>query len=168
MLVDKILWFSNKAEKFSNEWTAFLWVLSHISISRVLNLKKRTLEIYSGLTLLKMRIFFFFSFSLCIVVQTQLSPFSYHQFPPPPRLTHPAPFLHLALSTCPLSMFRDSPSPVCPCYPSSPSPLLLSDCSLFQCFWLYYACLFILLIRFHILVRLYGIRLSPPVLFHLA
>ena len=32
-----------------------------------------------------------------------------------------------------------------------PLPLwLLSVCSLFQCFWLYFACLYVLLIRFHL------------------
>ena len=36
----------------------------------------------------------------------------------------------------------------------------------FQCLWLYFACLFILLIRFLLMVRSYGICLSPPGLFH--
>ena len=50
-----------------------------------------------------------------------------------------------------------------------PPPLwLLSVCSLFQCFWLYFVCLFVLLIRFHLQVKSYGICLSPPALFHLA
>ena len=50
-----------------------------------------------------------------------------------------------------------------------PPPLwLLSVCSLFQCLWLYLACLFVLLIRLHFKVRSYGICPSPPGLFHLA
>ena len=50
-----------------------------------------------------------------------------------------------------------------------PPPLwLLSVCSLFQCFWLYFVCLFVLLIRFHLQVRSCGICISPPDLFQLA
>ena len=50
---------------------------------------------------------------------------------------------------------------------SLPSPLWsLSACSQFQCLWLYSACLFILLIRFLLMVRSYSICLSPPGLFH--
>ena len=45
---------------------------------------------------------------------------------------------------------------------------LLSVCSLFQNLWLYCACLFVLLIRFHLQVRSYGICLSLTGLFHLA
>ena len=46
------------------------------------------------------------------------------------------------------------------------SPLWsLSACSQFQCLWLYFACLFILLIRILLKVRSYGICLSPPGLF---
>ena len=45
---------------------------------------------------------------------------------------------------------------------------LMSDCHLFQCLWLYFACLFVLLIRFHLQVRSYGISLSLLGLFHLA
>ena len=49
-----------------------------------------------------------------------------------------------------------------------PTLWLLSACSLFQCLWFYFACLFVLLIRFHLYVRSYGVCLSPPGLFHLA
>ena len=55
--------------------------------------------------------------------------------------------------------------------PIIPFPLLLwllSVCSLFQCLWLYFACLFVLLIRFHLQVRSYSVCLSLPGLFHLA
>ena len=54
-------------------------------------------------------------------------------------------------------------SPVIPL----PSPWLLSVCSLFQCLWLYFACLFVLLIKFHLKVRSYGVCFLPPGLFHL-
>ena len=40
---------------------------------------------------------------------------------------------------------------------TSAATLVLSNCSLFQCLWLYFACLFVLLTRFHLKVRLYGI-----------
>ena len=51
---------------------------------------------------------------------------------------------------------------------SLPSPLWsLSAFSQFQCLWLYFACLFVLLIMFLIKVRSSGICLSPPGLFHL-
>ena len=50
-------------------------------------------------------------------------------------LSNPPP---LALSMCPSYMFLDGPFSVIPHYPL-PSPLwLLSDCSLFQCLWLYF------------------------------
>ena len=51
---------------------------------------------------------------------------------------------------------------------STSSPLWsLSVCPLFPCLWFYFAHLFVLLIRFHLKVRSYGICLSPPGLFHL-
>ena len=40
---------------------------------------------------------------------------------------------------------------------TSAATLVLSNCSLFQCLWLYFACLFVLLIRFQLKVRSYGI-----------
>ena len=64
------------------------------------------------------------------------------------------------------SLFTPSPSPSPPALslllfllslPPIPFPLsfphplwLLSACSLFPCLWLYFACLFVLLIRFHL------------------
>ena len=51
---------------------------------------------------------------------------------------------------------------------SLPCPLWsLSAYSQFQWLWLYFACLFVLLIRFLLKVRSYGIYLFLPVLFHL-
>ena len=55
----------------------------------------------------------------------------------------------LALSMCPSYMLLDSP-PIIPYYPSLSSSLILLDCSLFQCIWLYFACLFVLLLRLHL------------------
>ena len=40
--------------------------------------------------------------------------------------------------------------PLFPIIPLQPSLWLLSICSLFQCLWLYFACLFVLLSRFHL------------------
>ena len=75
-------------------------------------------------------------------------------FTPPylPCLTHPclppSNLPALALSMCPLYMFLYGPSPI---FPIIPLPLLwlLSVCSLFQCLWLYFH-LLVLLIRFHL------------------
>ena len=72
----------------------------------------------------------------------------------PPCSSHPThPHLpplnlpRLALSMCPSYMFLDGPSPVIPYYPL-PAPLwLLTVGSLFKCLWLYFACLFVLLIK---------------------
>ena len=80
--------------------------------------------------------------------------------------SHPQFFPPSSLSMGTLYMFLDDPSPFFSCYP--PPFCLLSVCSLFQCLWLHFACLFVLLIRFHLEVRSYGICLSTPGLFHLA
>ena len=102
-----------------------------------------------------------------IVVQLQLSAFPPHCSPPTPAIPTSLPWFHpsLVLSMCPLQLFLKS---LHPHYPLPPSLWLLSDCSLFQCLQLYFACLFVLLIRFHLKVRSYGICLSLPGLFHLA
>ena len=81
-----------------------------------------------------------------VVVQVQLSQLPPHYSPQP---THPdlSPSIlsPLALSMGPLYMFLDDPSPIFPIIPLPPPLWLLSVCSLFQCFWLYFACLFVLL-----------------------
>ena len=76
-------------------------------------------------------------------------------FPPPLPSAPPIPTSHpslppthilppFALSICPLYRFLDDPCPIFPHYPF-PTPLwLLSVCSLFQCLWLYFVCLFVL------------------------
>ena len=86
--------------------------------------------------------------------------------PVPPILTsHFWCYPSLALSMCLLYMFLDDPFP----FPHFIRPLwLLSVCSLFPRLWLCFACWFVLLIRFHLQVRSYGICLSLPDLFHLA
>ena len=82
--------------------------------------------------------------------------------PTHPRLlffTYPLWLSPYVLYTCSLTPF--------PYFP--PPPLwLLSVCPLFQCLWLCFACLFVLLIRFHLYVRSHCICLSSPGLFHLA
>ena len=72
--------------------------------------------------------------------------------------------LPLSLSMGPLYMFHDDPSSTFLII----SLWLLSVCSLFPCFWFYFARLFVLLIRFQLKVRSYGMCLSQPGLFHLA
>ena len=93
--------------------------------------------------------------------------------PPLPSTTaildsHLRSYPHLALSMCPLYMFLDDPFSFFPIYPLPSTQWLLSVCYLFQCLWLYFVCLFVLLIRFHLEVRSYSICISLPGLFHLA
>ena len=79
-----------------------------------------------------------------ISVQIQLSPFSHIILPCPP----PAPlvfvhgsFIHVPWPDLPLSV---------PVTPLPPPLWSLSVCSLFPCLWLYFAQLFVLLIRLHL------------------
>ena len=69
---------------------------------------------------------------------------------PTTTLPHLPPSLlpSLALSMCPLYKPLDDPSPSFPCYPPSPL-LLLSVCAFLPRLWFYFACLFVLLFRFH-------------------
>ena len=105
-----------------------------------------------------------------IVVQVQLSPFPHTTSPntshphfPPLILTPPFGFVHVTFIDITENLFHLSLH-----YPIPPPLCLLSVCSQFQCLWLYFAFLFVLLIRFHLKVRSYGIYLLPPGLFHLA
>ena len=96
-----------------------------------------------------------------IVVQLQLSPFHPHYSPLPYLL--PAPTLNSLASPrchCPWVLYTCSLVTLpllCPVIPLSVPLWLLSICSLFPCLWLYFAHLFVLMIRFHLSVRLYGI-----------
>ena len=109
----------------------------------------------------------FFPFFNFIVVQVQLSAFSpipsLPLLPPPPSILTP-----LALSMGPSYMFLDNLSPSFLCYPPPPPLWFPSVCSVFQCLWFYFACLFVLLIKFHLKVKSDGICLLLPELFHLA
>ena len=101
-------------------------------------------------------------FLLIFLLLFKYSCFHFHSIMAP-HPTHPG-FppsnpLPLALSMCPLHMFLDGPSPIFPHYPS-PRSSLVTVCSLFQCFWLYFACWFVLSIRFHLQVKSYGICLT--------
>ena len=101
-----------------------------------------------------------------IVVQVQFSAFS----PTSPHLALPTslPCFHPPCY-CPCVLYNCSCKPfnLFPCNPL-PSPLWsLSACAQFQCLWLYFACLFIFLMRFLLKVRSYGICPLPPGLFHL-
>ena len=94
-------------------------------------------------------------FLFFIAVQVQLSPFScQHLTPPHPHVPFsilpPFGFVHGSFIHVPWWPFPFFPPPL----------LLLSVCSSFQCLWLYFACSFVLLIRFHLQVRSYVICLS--------
>ena len=94
---------------------------------------------------------------------------STHPSPLPQSSPPPSPVSTL-LCYCTYVLYNCSCKPftLFPHYPL-PSPVWsLSAFSQFQCLWLYFACLFVLLIRFQLKVRPYGICLSPPGLFHLA
>ena len=81
--------------------------------------------------------------------------YSCPHFPPITLPILPTPTSHIQLSPIPLSssmgplyMFLDD---LLPSFSYYPPPLwLLSICSLFPCFWLYFAHSFVLLIRFHL------------------
>ena len=89
-----------------------------------------------------------------------------------PCPTHPLlPTLILPLWLCPCVLYTCSLTTLSlfsPIIPLSPSLWLLTLCSLFPCPWFCFAHLFVLLIRFHLQVRSYGICLSLTGLFHLA
>ena len=85
---------------------------------------------------------FLFKYS-CLHFPVTLSP------TPPNPTSHPQSYPFLALFMGPLYMFLDDPSL---------SFLGTVSCSLFQCVWLYFAYLFVLLIRFHLYMRSYGLR----------
>ena len=101
--------------------------------------------------------FFFFLLLFFIVLQVQLSPFL-PPYPPGPSIptSHP---LSYPLWLCPCAVYTCSlrALPLFSPIISLPSTLwLLSDCSLFQCLWLYFVCLFVLLISLHLQVRSHG------------
>ena len=93
--------------------------------------------------------------------------------PPTPAIptSHPWPYSPLALSMCPFYMLLDKPSSVISYYPSPLSSmvtvsLFFISMSLVE-FCLLVFFLLLLLIRFHLQVRSYGICPSPPGLFYL-
>ena len=113
-------------------------------------------------------IFFFWFFYCCSIKVVPISHYSPLPYPPHTSHIQPSPFL-LSVSMGPLYMFFDLTLPLFSPVTPLPSPLLLlSVCSLFPCLWFYFAHLLVLLIRFHLQVRSYGICPSPPGLFHLA
>ena len=112
-------------------------------------------------------VFFFFFFYCCSSTVVSISP---HLIPSTPLLpaSHSQ---YYPIWLCPCVLYTCSLTSLHLFSPTSPlfHPLcLLSVCSLFQCLWLYFACLFVLFIRFHLQVRSYGICLSLPGLLHLA
>ena len=106
-------------------------------------------------------------FYCCSITVVPISPhYPTLPYPPPPPTFNPLPSLSLSMG--PLYMFLDLTLPLLSPVISLPPPLWsLSVCSLFPCLWFYFS-LFVLLIRFHLQVKSYGICLSPPGLFHLA
>ena len=103
-----------------------------------------------------------------IVVSENPSPFP-PPFPPqpsPPPSPHPTPLGFVHVSFIVVSV---NPSPFSPIIPSH---LPSGYCQIVLHFnvsgYILLACLFVLLIRFQLKVRSYGICLSPPSLFHLA
>ena len=78
-------------------------------------------------------------FVFFIVVLVQLSPFSPHHAPHPPQ-TYPLWLCPYVLYTCSLMALPL----ISPIILLSPPLWLLSVCSLFQCLWFYFACLFVL------------------------
>ena len=106
-------------------------------------------------------------FLIFIIIQLQLSAFYPHPSTPPQPNPSPFPTAALVLDFGHVSFIIVPYNPSTHCH--LPTPLwLLSVCSLIQCLWFYFAHLFVLLIRFHLQVRSYGICLLPPGLFHLA
>ena len=93
----------------------------------------------------------FYLLTYFIVVQVQLSPFSPHHTPAPPILTsHPQTY---PLRLCPWVLYTCSLMALplfSPIIPLPPPLWLLSVCSLFQHLCFCFACLSVLLIRFHL------------------
>ena len=95
---------------------------------------------------------YIYFFIFLIVVQVQWSSFSPHHGPlpqpSPPPILEPTPFgfVHVSFVHVPWWHFPYFP----PLSPLPPPLWSLSVCSLFQCHWLCSACLFVLLIRFHL------------------
>ena len=113
---------------------------------------------------------FFFFFIVFIVVQFQYSCLFPHcsSLPCSPALRQsiPTTIIHAHESYICVPWLASSPSS--PVIPLTTFLWSLSVCSSFPSLWLYFAHLFVLLIRFHLQVRLHGIRLSLPGLFHSA
>ena len=104
--------------------------------------------------------FFYCCSSTVVSVSPRHSPSPHPSLPP--TLDLPT----LALSMGPLYIFLGDPSSSLPIIPLFPPLWLLSVCSLFSCLWFYFSLLFILLIRFHLQVRSYGIYLFFHCLAH--
>ena len=89
-----------------------------------------------------------------------------HPIEPPLPRTNPTPLsLFMGLQYMVLDLTLPLLSPIISVFPLLWS---LSVCSVFPCLWFIFAHLFLLLIRFHVQVRSYGICLQLPGLFHIA
>ena len=115
-------------------------------------------------------ILFSYVFPFLLYCSITVAPTSLHYspipYPPPPATLNPPPPLPLSMG--PLYMFLDDSSPSSPHYPLPASSLITLSLFFISLSLAIFACLFVLLFRFHLWVRSYGICLSLPVLFHLA
>ena len=113
----------------------------------------------------------FISFHFILFILILLFKYSFLPFPPPqpnpqpfppPSHFHPSVIVHTSFIIVPTNPSAFSPE--------IPSPLPSGHCQPVLNFsvWLYFACLFVLLIRFLLKVRSYGISFSLPGLFCLA
>ena len=119
-------------------WSVYCYEMPHFVFVTALALKSLLSDVSIAIPS------YFLNF--IIVVQAQVSPLSPHPIHSHllPSILLPCGFVHGSFIQVP-----GWPFPFFP--PLSSSPLwLLSVCSLFQCLWLYLACLYVLLIRFHL------------------
>ena len=95
-----------------------------------------------------------FIYHFFINVRIHFSPFSHNHFPPPHHHHIPRSILPpMALSMGPLYMFFDDPFSSFLHYVPSPSLLVTVSLLLISMSLVIFACLFVLLIRFHLKVR---------------
>ena len=140
-----------------------LWLLSVYSLFQCLWLYFACLFVF----FIRFLIFIFLTFFYCCS-STVVSIFSPPLSTTPPTATsHPQSYPTLALSMDLLYIILDDLHLLRSYYPPLPSPVVTVSL-VFISMSLVLFCLFVLLIRFQLKVRSYGICLSPPGLHHLA
>ena len=104
------------------------------------------LQFYSLARVCFLFLFFFLLFNYSCPHFLHFFPLPY-----PPPTSHIQSSLPLSLCIGPLYMFLDLTLPLLyPVIPLSPPLWQLLVCPLFHCLWFYFACLLVLLIRFHL------------------